>query len=224
MANYRVPAQVLAPYVPTGVELDLFDGSPWASLVGFLFHDTRVLGIGWPGHRNFEEVNLRFYVKRIMPDGSERRGVVFVSEIVPLRLVTWIANSLYGEQYRYTEMAHDLRHDGADLTVAYRWRAGGRWNEISVAADGQPTEMAPGSAEEFIFEHYWGYASGRRNTTEYRVEHPSWKVFPVREHTVDLDVVANYGPTFAPALSEPPASVFVADGSNVGVRWGRPLR
>jgi uncharacterized protein YqjF (DUF2071 family) len=41
-------------------------------MVGFVFKDTRVLGIKWPFHVNFEEVNLRFYVRHF--DGKEWKG------------------------------------------------------------------------------------------------------------------------------------------------------
>lgn len=224
MANYRVPAEVLAPYLPAGVELDTYEGSPYASLVGFLFWETKVLGIGWPRHRDFEEVNLRFYVKRRMPDGTWRRGVVFVSEIVPLRLVAWVANTLYGEQYQYAEMHHEIDRGDKELGVEYAWRTGERWNHLRVRTEPQAVPMPPDSAEEFIFEHYWGYASGKGNaTTEYRVEHPAWRVFPVRDYTIDCDVTANYGAAFEPYLRGEPASVFLAEGSDVGVRWGRRL-
>ncbi len=224
MANYRVPEGVLAPFLPKGLALDTLHGAPCASLVGFLFHDTRVFGVGWPGYRDFEEVNLRFYVKRTIPDGTVRRGVVFVSEIVPLRLVTWVANTLYGERYRYAPMDHtlDLRSD--TLEVEYRWTLGGRGHRIALTADAQPRAMAAGSDEEFIFEHYWGYAKRGSGTTEYQVEHPAWRVFPVREFALDLDAETHYGASFAPHLSGEPDSVFLAEGSAVQVRWGDRLR
>jgi uncharacterized protein YqjF (DUF2071 family) len=224
MANYPVAAEVLEPYLPEGVELDRYQGRPYVSLVGFLFWETKVLGIGWPGHRNFEEVNLRFYVKRQLPDGSWRRGVVFVSEIVPLRLVAWVANTLYGEQYQYAPMDHTIEQHENELCIEYAWRSGERWNQLRVLTDPEPVPMQPDSAEEFIFEHYWGYASGRGGTTEYQVEHPAWRVFPVRDYTIDCDVAANYGEAFVPYLDKEPASVFLAEGSEVGVRWGRRLR
>ena len=64
MLNYEVPPEALAPLVPAGTELDSWQGKTFVSVVGFLFLDTRVLGIAIPGHRDFEEVNLRFYVRR----------------------------------------------------------------------------------------------------------------------------------------------------------------
>ena len=64
MLNYEVPPALLGPMVPVGTELDTWGGITLASIVGFRFLDTRVFGIPIPGHRNFDEVNLRFYVRR----------------------------------------------------------------------------------------------------------------------------------------------------------------
>ena len=43
------------------------------SVVGFMFADTRIRGIAIPFHRTFEEVNLRFYVKRSVDGGNGTR-------------------------------------------------------------------------------------------------------------------------------------------------------
>src|SRR5579875_2618177 len=99
MAQYEVPAATLAPYLPSGVELDLFRGACYVSLVGFLFDRVRIKGIAIPFHTRFEEVNLRFYVRRTGPDGASRRGVVFIREFVPRAAITLVANALYQEPY-----------------------------------------------------------------------------------------------------------------------------
>src|ERR1700759_5170164 len=94
LITYAVDPARLLPYLPPGLELDTVDGEAFVSLVAFDFLDTRVLGIPWPGYRNFPEVNLRFYVRR-----GEERGVVFVRELVPARLIAWLARWLYNEPY-----------------------------------------------------------------------------------------------------------------------------
>jgi len=114
MLNYEIDPRVLEPLVPTGTELDSFGGKTYASMVGFLFLNTRVLGVPVPFHRNLEEVNLRFYVRRHV-DGEYRRGVVFVRELVPRRAIAWIANVVYGENYAAVSMAHSIRRDAAQL-------------------------------------------------------------------------------------------------------------
>ncbi len=223
MANYIVEPAVLDPYLPKGTELDLWEGNAFASLVGFLFLDTKVLGVGWPWHRNFEEVNLRFYVRRKV-EGQWHRGVVFVSEIVPKMAIPLIANTLFGEHYEAMPMAHILeRHPDGKLRVRYQWEKQS-WHHIEVEARQESQPIAGGSTEEFIFEHYWGYGTNRQGETlEYQVEHPRWEVFPVSSYDINCDVELLYGKAFVPALTAEPHSVFLAEGSDVQVRWGKKL-
>ncbi len=220
MASYDVDPDVLRPLVPAGTELDLWHGRALASVVGFRFLDTRVLGVPVPFHRDFEEVNLRFYVARCV--GAEvRRGVVFVREIVPRRAVALVANALYSEHFVALPMAHDVRPTGVPPTVTYRWRVGGRWCSLSATLAGDAARPAAGSEAAFVTEHDWGYTAQRDGSTlEYAVEHPPWRVWDTAAASLDADIAALYGPAFAPALGAPPASCLVAEGSAVVVRRG----
>ena len=94
MINYEVDPEMLVPYVPCGTEIDTWNGKTLMSVVGFLFKDTRVSGIRIPFHVNFEEVNLRFYVRRRRRD-ELRRGVVFIKEIVPKTAIALVARVAY---------------------------------------------------------------------------------------------------------------------------------
>jgi uncharacterized protein YqjF (DUF2071 family) len=227
MLNYEVDPVILKPRVPRGTELDGWQGRTFVSVVGFRFLDTRVRGWAIPFHRNFEEVNLRFYVRRLGDDGW-RRGVVFVREIVPRWAIATLARLVYGENYLALPMRHrvDLPRGEASTRggVEYGWRHGGRWQGLRAEVAGAPRPPGPGSQEEFITEHYWGYAAQRDGgTAEYRVEHPPWPVWRASDCTLDCDVAALYGPEFASSLSGAPASAFVAVGSPVIVHQGVPL-
>ena len=216
MLNYEVDAALLAPLVPAGTELDTWDGVTYASMVGFHFLDTRVLGIPIPFHRDFEEVNLRFYVRRRGPEGW-RRGVVFVKEIVPRWAIATVARVLYNEKYD----ALPMRHRFAGNTVEFGWKHRGRWSSLRATKEGAPEPLAPGSEAEFITEHYWGYAAQRGGgTVEYRVEHPAWRVWRASDAALEMDADALYGAGFVRALAGPPRSAFVAEGSPVVLRHG----
>ncbi|MGD0617928.1 MAG: DUF2071 domain-containing protein [Bryobacteraceae bacterium] len=213
MLNYEIPPETLLPYVPEGTELDTFEGITYASMVGFLFLNTRVLGMAIPFHREFEEVNLRFYVRRRAPEGW-RRGVVFIKEIVPKRGIAAIARSVYGENY----IRLPMRHQRDRVEIGYEWLIGGRWNGLHVRICGEPALPAAGSAEEFIIQHYWGYTAQRHETArEYRVEHVPWRVWQVDHATLTCEAEHLYGPGFAEALSGPPRSAFLAEGSPITV-------
>ena len=226
MGNYEVDPALLLPYVPLGTELDSWRGRTFVSIVGFLFLNTRVLGVAIPRHTNFEEVNLRFYVRRRGPEGW-RRGVVFIKELVPRFAIATIARLAYNENYVALPMRHLVADrpgvDGHDreVNVEYRWRFRKQWHYLRAGAHGEPQPIAPGSEEEFIAEHYWGYSVQRHGgSLEYQVEHPPWCVWPVDEYTFDCDVAALYGQRFAGALRGRLSSVFLADGSAVTVRGG----
>src|SRR6185369_13809013 len=216
MLNYEVDRAILRPHVPPGAELDSCGGVVYASMVGFLFLSTRVLGTPIPGHRNFEEVNLRFYVRRKDHDGW-KRGVVFLKEIVPKRAIAALARGLYNENYVAMPMAHRLEGD----LVEYSWRFEGKWNRLAVEIAGEPALAAPGSLEEFITEHYWGYTTQRDGgCLEYRVEHVPWRLWQTSQGRLACDAAALYGPEFAEALDCAPKSAFLAEGSPVAVYPG----
>lgn len=225
MLNYEIDPEILARFVPAGTELDSFGGRTYVSMAGFLFLNTRVLGIPIPWHRNFEEVNLRFYVRRNV-DGEYRRGVVFVRELVPRRAIAWTANVIYGENYAAVPMAHAIERDASDhpVRVSYSWHSQGRNNCLSVETSGIAAEPVAGSLAEFITEHYWGYARQRNGgTVEYEVQHPRWRVWTVSGARFDCDVARFYGDGFSKTLSASPASAFLADGSAVTVSRGVQL-
>lgn len=223
MANYEIAPEALAAFVPPGTELDYRRGRCYISLVGFLFINTRVLGLSIPFHRNFEEVNLRFYV-RSQDEGEWKRGVVFIKEIVPKRAITAVANGLYGEKYATMPMRHSWEETDSRLAVQYEWKPNGRWNSLRVTAQAGPVPMAEGSEEQFIAEHYWGYTSlPGGSTSEYQVEHPAWRIHPVLSHEIDCDARQLYGPAFAEAMAGEPTSVFLAEGSGITVRRGRKI-
>ncbi len=228
MVNYEVPASLLRPLVPVGTELDAWDGVTVASVVGFRFLDTRVLGIPIPGHRDFDEVNLRFYVRRRDSDGAWRRAVVFVRELVPRRAIAAVARWLYNEPYTAVPMRHEIEMsraaDGESGRAAYAWRVAGRWHHLEVTVRGRPTIPDPASEAAFISEHYWGYTVQRDGgAKEYRVTHPRWRVWEAVDARFDCDVKSVYGDGFAECLGVRPRSAFLAEGSMVAVYRGARL-
>jgi len=221
MLNYEIEPSALAPFVPAGTELDSWNGKTFVSVVGFLFQRTRVFGISIPFHRDFAEVNLRFYVRRKAADGW-RRGVVFIKEIVPRTAIALVARKLYNEPYIALSMAHRIEHAGDLLRSAeYFWRFAGEEHSLRIAAHGEAQPLQHGSEAEFITEHYWGYNRQRDGSTlEYRVEHPRWRVYESSEARLDCDVAALYGAAFHDCLNCNPSSAFIAEGSVVRVFKG----
>ncbi len=219
MLNYEVDSGVVSPLVPAGCELDTWNGRTFLSVVGFLFLRTRVRGVPIPFHRDFEEVNLRFYVRHKAGD-EWRRGVVFVKELVPRWAIAWVARTAYHENYVALPMRHELTSSG----LRYEWCRDRVWEGLSATLAGEPMTPPENAEESFITEHYWGYAAQPDGVTlEYQVEHPRWAVWRAESAALDCDVRALYGPAFVESLSGEPTTAFVADGSHVVVRHGRRL-
>ena len=223
MLNYAIDPHLLAALVPRGTELDSFEGRCYLSLIGFRFLRTRVRGLWIPFHTNFDEINLRFYVKRKV--GSDvHRGVAFIREIVPRYAVAKVAQLVYGEPYVALPMRHKVAgptSEGGRVRVEYGWRKGSRWNSLRLEAEGRPALPREGSLEQFIAEHYWGYSRGRDGATvEYQVAHDPWRVWNATAASFEGDGTAVYGADLAACLRHPPDSAFLAEGSAVTVMRG----
>lgn len=219
MANYEIEPTLIADYVPKGTTLDLHEGKCFVSLVAFMFLDTKVLGIAVPFHVNFEEVNLRFYVKR-ETEAETKRGVVFVKEIVPRRAIATVARVFYGEPYETWKMSHAETEN----ELSYVWRKADCENHIKAQIGENTGVPASGSHGEFIIEHYWGYTKrGENRTDEYKVEHPKWELFSVKNAEIAVDFSRLYGERFAHLSNETPHSIFMAKGSEISVYKGEKI-
>jgi len=222
--NYEVDAKILEKYVPAGTEIDLWNNKCYVSLVSFMFKNTKVLGIKIPFHVDFEEVNLRFYVKRF-ENGKWRRGVVFIKEIVPKKAITFVANTLYQEHYETQKMRHEIIDNTDTKTFIYQWKNDEKWNTIQVETKKYLTEIEIDSEAEFITEHYFGYTKIDQDTTfEYEVKHPRWEQFKVLNHLIDIDFRKTYGRDFDFLQTTKPTSVFLAKGSVIEVKNKRKLK
>ena len=221
MANYVVPRELLLPYIPYKTELDFFEGNAYASLVGFKFLNTKVLGLSIPKHVNFEEVNFRFYIKH-NDHGTWKRGLVFIKEIVPKMAVSFVANNVYREKYATMNMRHSHNDKGTSFEASYEWQFKNKWNKISAVTDKRSKKIVAGSCESFFADHYWGYSKySDTKTYEYHVEHPVWETLKVVSHSIDCDFGSLYGDEFSFLKDEKPASVLMAKGSEIRVNHKR---
>jgi uncharacterized protein YqjF (DUF2071 family) len=220
MANYEVEPSILEPYLPKGVELDFYNQKTYVSLVGFMFKKTSLFGIRIPFFGSFEEINLRFYVRKV--EGKKiKKGVVFINETVPYKIVAHLANKLYKEHYisiptRNTIDIAEYKH------INYEWKIKGKWNSIKVQSDTQKYKIEPSSNEEFIFERYFGYTKlSPYSTQEYRIHHPKWLTHKILNQNINCDFGMMYGDAFSNLNNQAPSSIIMAEGSQVSVNWKR---
>ena len=218
--NFEVDPSVLRPLLPSGTELDLFENKALMSVIAFNFERMKLFGtIPTIPVTEFEELNLRFYVRRTVGD-EVRRGVVFVKEVVPSALIAATARVLYNEPYEARPMSHSFAQFNEELggTLSYETQVGARPVSVHATTEGELRSLQTGSIEHFILEHYWGYTKQNDGTTsEYRVQHEPWSYWRTSVATVTGDIAALYPDEFRKALSELPHSTFVARGSSVAV-------
>lgn len=213
LITYEVDQALLRPVLPPGCEPDLLDGRAFASFVMFDFLDTRVRGIRWPGHVNFPEINLRCYVR----SGGDR-GVCFIREMVPRRLIAWIARAVYNEPYIATRMSSRTTEDAHGIEALHRFWFAGRWHSAAIRGRRPPIRPPSDSVEHFFKEHTWGFGRARSGLLRrYRVHHPVWDIYPDAEVELDVDFAAVYGPSWGGLNRDRPFSVIFAAGSEVSV-------
>jgi len=224
MLNYEVDPLLLQSYVPPGTELDSFASRTFVSLVGFRFLRTKLFGaISIPFHTNFDEINLRFYVKRTVA-GEIRRGVVFIREMVPRAAIALVARLVYGEKYSSYPMRHSVNTSAPNGMARYEWKLDGSWCGLGAHLSGPASFATEGSLEQFITEHYWGYSTGRTGgTLEYHVSHVPWRIWTSRQAAFHGNADALYGPALGAVIRRPPDSALVADGSPVLVLAGKRI-
>ncbi|SIT27654.1 YqjF family protein [Chryseobacterium gambrini] len=219
--NYEINPEVLEKYLPKGTELDFYKGKCYVSVVGFMFLNTKLLGLPIPFHRNFEEVNLRFYVKK--KEGNDwKRGVVFIKEIVPKPALSFVANSVYKENYKTMPMKNIIHQKDQELLIKYSWKDQ-EWHSIEISAESEPLKMENNSEFEFITEHYYGFTKKENKTSEYQVCHPKWDYYLIKNYQLKIDFQKVYGNDFECLNHRKPISVMLAEGSEIEVKTKKYL-
>ena len=222
LVNYAIDPEILKKYLPHKTELDLWEGKCYVSVVGFMFLNTKVKGCKLPGHINFEEVNLRYYVKHYNGD-EVRRGVGFIKEMVPKPFIAAVARTIYKEPYQTLPMKHNWSEDN-EINIEYSWKINDIWNSVSVQAESSPFSFDENSEADFITEHYWGYTKiSNSRTNEFEVRHPAWNIYKIKNFEVNVDFEANYGADFKFLNQQLPSSVMLAEGSEISVGNKRKL-
>jgi uncharacterized protein len=215
LATYDIDPSMLDEHLPPGCVADVREDRAFVSLVAFDFLNTRVLGIRWPGYVNFPEVNLRAYVRHA--DG--RRGVTFISELVPQKLVARMARWTHNEPYEAIPMRSRFLESDASIEVDHIVTVAGKSRRIRCNAQKPLWTPAADSAEVFFKEHAWGFGTSRRGKLiTYNVQHPHWQVYTNPQLKLESWSFAEvYGEKWKRLDEYEPCNVVLAEGSSVRV-------
>jgi len=220
--NYEIDPAALIPYLPPHTEPDFWNNKCYISLVAFQFRNPKIRGIALPFYRNFEQVNLRFYVRYSY--GKEiRKGVVFIKEIAAGKLLKAGAALLYNEHYTNLPTRHAIEEKDSMLHIKYEWNCNNEWNYIDAVADMHKTIPRSGSVEAFITNRFWGYTKVSVNkTVEFCIAHQPWNIHVLKSCRINCSSEALYGKTLHSYLTKEPALSFMMDGSFVKVYNKKP--
>lgn len=209
--NYAVPPAQLERHLPSGLTLDTVDGEAFVSVVAFDFHDLRMRGVPGLGYRRFPQINFRFYVR----DG-ERRGVVFLRELVPKRLLAWASRAIAGEPYAYAPLHSEQRRQGDTLEIAHHLGHDDQVHRLRMSATAIMRDPREVLAERFFTERHWSYNQSRSGKLrQYEVLHPLWSIYRVDHCDFVWDFAARYGGEWAWLTKAKPRSFIAAEGSPV---------
>lgn len=152
LLHWPISPKVLRPTIPDDLELDLFEGQAWASVVGFHLSGLRMRPIRWIPWKDFDEVNLRTYVKT--SDG--KRGVWFHSLDSTDMFAVLGARILYGLAYRPAKITRSL----SKQAISYQSYTNRLFKKVPARIDAQldksvgTTKIAREPLDRFLLERY----------------------------------------------------------------------
>lgn len=217
-ANFMVPPEIVEKYLPPHTKLDFYNGNCLVSLVGFEFKNVKLAGIKVPFYSDFEEINLRFYVKRF--DGSKwRKGTVFISEIVNKSALGLLANTLMREHYQILPTSKEIREMENELNVKYSWKFDKEESHLTVMSNRLATPYAENSEAAFVLDRLYGYGKiDDKTSNEYHISHSSWPIYTVNEYSIQVDFARQFGAEFSMLSSTTPHSVMLTEGSKIEIK------
>lgn len=214
-ANYIIDPSILDKHLPNGTELEDHNGEYYVSLVAFRYCKTRLLNVRVPYHNNFEEINLRFYVKREITPGKWRSEVAFTKLFFPRPALTLVAKYMYKENYETLKMRHSWSENENYLLTSYGLNKNG-WNNFEIKSDKKSMKIDSNSSEFFFSKQYWGTSQiDHKSSTIYKIEHPDWEAYNVFNWNVSFDFKTIFGPEFKHLTDTQPDSVHLFKGSEV---------
>lgn len=218
--NFQIDPEILKPRLPKGLELNFYRDETYVSLVAMMLRNVKFYGFPIPVAHAIGEFNLRFYVRRKVSDTETRHGSCFIKDYVSSRTGAWGLSKVFQAEFCRIKMNCAQQgfsnDDDAAPKVDYRWEVSkDHWNRIRVSARERVKRTGPETKVGFVLNHSNIYSRRNRETLEYPVVRPRWQIWNAGHANFTCDVKKLFGPEFVKPLARRPASVFVANGSDV---------
>jgi uncharacterized protein YqjF (DUF2071 family) len=188
-AHWRAPADALRSNLPTGLELDLFDGEAWIGVTPFRITGLRGRGLPpLPFLSSFLELNTRTYVTA---DGKP--GIWFFSLDASSELAVQAAR--YG--YKLPYFRAEIRSEWTGGWIVYESRrrdprGAPATFRGSYRPAGELLEADPRSLAHFLTERYCLYTVDEGRLKRAEIHHEPWPLQPA-EATIEENTMPPRG-------------------------------
>jgi len=201
--HWEVEIEQLKSFVPDEIEIDLFKGKPWISLVAFTMEKIRPRFLPpFSPISNFDEINIRTYVK-----SKNKTGVYFLSIEGGKKISCKIARSLSQLPYRYSKIK---RSENSFQSINPKFN-----DQLSIQFNIVNQTIEKQEIDHWLTERYALYQDSNQHINEFEIHHLEWPINKL--DIVDLNV--NY-PRFRNLIGSSPNKVQYSEGVKV-LAWNK---
>ena len=204
--HYKVDLFELEKFVPDELEIDLFDGSPWVSVVAFTMERIRPRNLpSFPLISNFDEINIRTYVK-----SNGKTGVYFLSIEGGKSLSCKVAKGISELPYRYSKIK---RTEKVYQSVNSKLK-----DKLDVEFTLRNKSNEKTDLDKWLTERYALFQDTDNAINQFEIHHVEWPVQDINIHKLEL----NY-PRFENLLNREPDRIQYSKGVQV-LAWDKIKR
>lgn len=201
--HWEVSLEELQELIPSELELDLFEGKPWVSLVPFTMENIRPKNLpSFKPISTFDEINIRTYVKL-----ENKPGVYFLSIEAGNRLSCIIARQMSQLPYRFSKMS---RSDTSFVSTNSQFG-----DEFNIDFKFNEDQLEKTALDRWLTERYALYQGSSNGINKFEIQHVEWpiKSLEVKEFKYDYS-------RFGRLLSGVPHKIHYSPGVQV-IAWGK---
>jgi len=201
--HWEVDLQELKKLVPDDLEIDLYNGKPWVSLVAFTMEHIRPRNTpSFAPISNFHEINIRTYVKK-----DNKAGVYFLSIEAGTQLSCRIAKAISELPYRYSKMTRKgtlYNSDNKEFNdkIHLKYEVGQQLKE-------------KGELEKWLIERYALFQDSETSINLFEIHHIEWPIYEVDIKEIDVEY-----PRFKNLLNNLPDKKHYSTGVQV-IAWDK---
>ncbi len=201
--HWEVEIEQLKPFVPDEIEIDLFNGKPWVSLVAFTMEKIRPRFLPpFSPISNFDEINIRTYVK-----SKNKTGVYFLSIEGGKKISCQIAKSLSELPYRYSKIK---RSENSFQSINPKFN-----DQLSIEFNIENQTIIKQEIDHWLTERYALYQDSKKHINEFEIHHLEWPVNGLNIINLELKY-----PRFKDLIQKKPNKTQYSEGVKV-LAWNK---